>query len=277
MKKIFFMSLLIVSLTFTGCSSQNNTNTVNNNTSKTSEDTVSNQYNVSGYWKVSSQELDNGYYIVEFKANNTMVEYFPKNNILESTYEVKNSSIDNLTILTSSNTLINLQKVDDFNMTLLYDSVIEHATKISKTDFNKLLNDLSQYENETTVYNSSYYNEYDENYTNVEENYTSIEHNNVSVEENYTNIEQTEIDIDQNNTSIEQNNTNVEENNTNIEENNTNVEIETSYEYYDEDGNLYYWVICPTCGDEILSNDISVMPCHNCDPDSFNSLFPNGY
>lgn len=233
MKKLFFTSLLIASLTFTGCTSKNYINTENEekNINTTSENTVSNQYDVSGYWKVSSEEMDTGYYLVEFKDNNTMIEYFPKNNALKSTYDIQNSSSNSLTILTASGTLFNLQKIDDLNMNLIYDTVVEHATRVSKADFNKLLNDLC--EKDTIIYNSNYYQKYDKNYNKVEENeikveenYTNIEQNNISVEENYTNIEQNDIDIEQNDTYIEENDIYIEENDTSIEENDIYIEQE---------------------------------------------------
>lgn len=228
------MLLLITILAFTGCSDKNHTDVQSNNTNSV-ENTTSNQYNVSGYWKVESKEVSTGYYIIEFKDDNTMVEYFPNNNTLKSTYEIKDTSINNLKILTSSGTLINLQKIDESNMNILYDTVIEHAMKISKADFNKLLNNLSESKDDTVIYNS-YYQEYDENYTNieeneirVEENYTNIEQNNISVEENNTFIEETDISIEENNTSIEENNINIEDNDTSIEETEINVEDNDAY------------------------------------------------
>ena len=225
MNKVFSIFLIIASLAFTGCSDKNNTSILNSdNNINTSENISSEQYNISGYWKVTSKEINSGYYIIEFKDNNTMIEYFPKNNTLKSTYEIKNSSINKLTILTSSDTLINLEKIDDSNMNLVYDNVIEHATKISKVDFNKLLNDLSESKDNTIIYNSNYYQKHNENYTNVEQNNLSIEENNTNIQENNTYIEENNINIEENDTYIEENNTNIEENDTYIEENNTNIE-----------------------------------------------------
>ena len=232
------MILIIAGLTFTGCSDENNTNTLDNNTN-TSENISSQQYNILGYWKVHSKELDSGYYIIEFKNNNTMVEYFPNNNIFTSTYEVKNSSENSLTILTSNGTLINLQKIDNSNMNLIYDTVNESAIKISKVDFTKLLNSLSESKDESIIYNSNnYYQEHNSNYTTnekndirVEENYTSNEETNIRIEDNYTNNEETNVNVEENynneeetNVNIDQDYTNIEENDIDIEENNTNVE-----------------------------------------------------
>ena len=226
------MILIIAGLTFTGCSDENNTNTLDNNNTNTSENISSKQHNILGYWKVNSKELDSGYYIIEFKNTNTMIEYFPNNNIFTSTYEVKNSSEDSLTILTSNGTLINLQKIDNSNMNLVYDAVMESATKISKVDFTKLLNALSENKDESIIYNSNhYYQEHNENYTTnekndirVEENYTSNEETNIKKEENYTNNEETNINVEENYTNNEETNVNVEQNYTNTEENNTDIE-----------------------------------------------------
>ena len=240
MKKILCIILLITGLTFTGCSDENNTNTLDNKKLNTSENISSKQHNILGYWKVHSKELDSGYYIIEFKNTNTMVEYFPKNNIFTSTYEVKNSSEDSLTILTSNGTLINLQKIDNSNMNLVYDTVVESATKISKVDFTKLLNALSENKDESIIYNSNnYYQEHNENYTTneendirVEENYTSNEETNIKIEENYTNTEETNINVEENYTNNEETNVNIEENYTNDEE--TNVNIEQDYTNIEE-------------------------------------------
>ena len=232
------MLLLITTLAFTGCSDKNETDVQSNNNTNNVENTTSNQYNVSGYWKVDSKEVSTGYYIVEFKDDNTMIEYFPNNNTLKSTYEIKEASTNNLTILNSSSTLIKLQKIDDFNMNILYDTVTEHATKISKADFNKLLNNLSESKDDTVIYNS-YYQKYDENYTNieeneisVEENYTNIEQNNISVEENNTSIEENNINIEDNDMSIEQTEINVEDNDTSIEQ--TEIDVEDNDAYIEE-------------------------------------------
>ncbi len=240
MKKILCMILLIIGLTFTGCSYENNTNTLDNKNTNTSENISSKRYNILGYWKVHSKELDSGYYIIEFKNNNTMVEYFPNNNIFTSTYEVKNSSEDSLTILTSNGTLINLQKIDNSNMNLVYERVMESATKISKVDFTKLLNALSESKDESIIYNSNtYYQEKHENYTTneendirVEENYTSNEETNIKIEENYTNNKETNVNVEENYNNSEETNINVEENYTNDEE--TNVNIEQDYTNIEE-------------------------------------------
>jgi len=232
LKKILCMILLIIGLTFTGCSDENNTKTLDNNNTNTSENISSKQYNILGYWKVHSKELDSGYYIIEFKNNNTMVEYFPNNNIFTSTYEVKNSSENSLIILTSNGTLINLQKIDNSNMNLVYDTVKESATRISKVDFTKLLNALSESKDESIIYNSNtYYQQHNKNYTTnekndirVEENYTSNEETNIKIEENYTNNEETNVNVEENYTNNEETNVNIEQDYTNNEETNINVE-----------------------------------------------------
>lgn len=232
MKKLCYTFFIVASLVFTGCTDTDTLSTQSNSNNNISSDTTYEQpkeeYNVSGYWKVNSEEIDTGYYIVEFKNNNVMIEYLPSNNIFETNYEIKHSSINSLSILTANGTLINLQKIDDLNMSISYDTVTQHATKISKVDFTTLLNELSASKDDTIIYNSNYYQEYDENYTleennlTIEEHYTNVEQNNVSIEENYTNIENT--DIDDNDVTIEESTTDIYQKDINIEEDTTNIE-----------------------------------------------------
>ncbi len=124
-------------------------------------------YELVGFWEVTP-EIGEGNYIVEFIGNNKKIEYYPNGEKYTTTYKVEYSSENTMSITTKEESYITINKKDDNNITLSFDGMTDSATKVSKTDADKVINNISK-ENEENEDNEEVTESINKESYNVEE------------------------------------------------------------------------------------------------------------
>lgn len=110
-------------------------------------------YELAGFWEVTP-EIGEGNYIVEFSGNNKMIEYYSNGEKYTTTYKLEYSYENTMDIATKDEAYITINKKDDNNITLSFEGLIDSATKISKIDADKIINNVAQ-ENEDILTEAS--------------------------------------------------------------------------------------------------------------------------
>lgn len=124
-------------------------------------------YELAGFWEVTP-EVGEGNYIIEFSGNNKMIEYYPNGEKYTTTYKLEYSYENTMAIATKDETYITINKKDDNNITLSFEGLIDSATKVSKIDADKIINNVAK-ENEDIITEAS--NNKEETETSNKESY----------------------------------------------------------------------------------------------------------
>ena len=106
-------------------------------------------YELAGFWNVTP-EIGESNYVVEFSGSNKMLEYYPtgEKNIVK--YDIEYSYENAININTEDGIYISINREDDNNITLSFDGLTDYATKVSKNEADKIINNQKNNNNEVS-------------------------------------------------------------------------------------------------------------------------------